>query len=172
VYKWPRQILWACYDYFKFDGTERKSLSHDFLTIPPSVPSVGGFQFIKVGHLSTNKTNVNPIYILGIIALVLIFLYLLTRWVGSDSSEPELNKRVTITGLEGLNKAIAESLQEESDHSVGDHLDHLDHVTARLSHDVEHNDVVLGLILDHLGLEHDVQPTRDVLVKKPKERSA
>ena len=108
----------------------------------------------------------NPVFIWACIVALILIITLIAR------PRKSARQQVTISSLEDLDKMIKEAIEEDDNHSVGDHLNHLDHVTARLSHNIAHNDLVLGLILDHLGLDHQVQPEQDMLVKKSKERSA
>ena len=125
-----------------------------------------------------------PVFLISVLLFIII-------WTILDSIDERARQRtqITLDGLQDLNKRILESIEEEArekevgedeeSHTIGEHLDELDERIHRLSHKVEelgeqndHTGKVLLLLLDHLNLEHQIQPQTEVLVKKSKERSA
>lgn len=109
--------------------------------------------------------------ILWIISSVLFIGYIIAAWPSKQPEQP-----VTRMSLEELKKQIATPLAQATDEQYDRFVEQVFKELSPLQHQAEHNAKVTFLILQHLGLEHQIQPEKDVLVKvdnkQNKERSA
>ena len=109
--------------------------------------------------------------VLFIIAMLLFIGYIIASWPTEKPKQP-----VTTMSLEELKKQIATPIERATDEQYDRCVEQVFKELSPLQHQAEHNAKVTFLILQHLGLEHQIQPTKDVLVKvdskQNKERSA
>lgn len=162
----------------KTSSTEpNEKLEPNFYIAPTRFRRLGAslFQGRRPGRSASLISQINQMDlfqdVLWIIAMLLFIGYIIAAWPTKKPKQP-----VTTMSLDELKKQIATPIAQATDEQFDRFVEKVFRELSPLQHQAEHNAKVTLLILQHLGLEHQIQPTKDVLVKvdnkQNKERSA